>query len=405
MDNYNGQQQNIDDGENNNINHALELELEEQAKRDFLEGIKLDSELRKCKLTPNNYNCNVCNKHFIKEDAYNTHRLKQPCISQQNRTNCSRCYLFFATRAELVSHILTPEHRNGITNYINSVMTSKTNNTGAAAGSNPNSTTRAANIPAKIVNQKNPADEKKRKIMNKLDILNSVDFALNDEERTQIRSIVENSLTKNISISKSASTSAAKPKIPSMPDNTIKITYATGDVDVFENVRISSNSIINSNMPPLNLTSQIPNNFNGVVNKLPANTGAASQLTNLQLGKEVSKEVNKEVSKEVSKEVIKEPTKYQMQVLQFLKKYQNDKDRKGAFLKLLMKSQKKHEDAFDGFTTLINRVSGITPEAKTDYISVIADFEGFLIGLAARGQKTYNDMDIYRLVSLINGAK
>ena len=396
MDNYSEHRQNIDDG-NSNISSELELQLEEQAKRDFLEGIKLDSELRKCKLTPNNYNCNVCNKHFIKEDAYNTHRLKQPCISQQNRTNCSRCYLFFATRAELVSHILTQEHRNGITNYINSVMTSKTNNTGGAAGSNPNSTTRAANIPPKIMNQKNPADEKKRKIMNKLDILNSVDFALNDEERTQIRSIVENSLTKNISISKSASTSATKPKIPSMPDNTIKITYATGDVDVFENVRISSNSIINSNMPPLNLTSQIPNNFNGVVNKLPANTGAAPPLTNSQLGKEVSKEV--------SKEVIKEPTKYQMQVLQFLKKYQNDKDRKGAFLKLLMKSQKKHEDAFDGFTTLINRVSGITPEAKTDYISVIADFEGFLIGLAARGQKTYNDMDIYRLVSLINGAK
>lgn len=350
-------------------------ELEEQAKRDFLDGIVLNMDSRRSINVHNIYTCETCNKKFPKEDTFNLHLLKQPCIPQQNRTNCIKCGLFFATRTDLVSHILTPEHRIGINNYINNAITSKSIN----KNNNISKTSNNVSNPTNVL-KKNPAEEKKKKILNKLDILNSVDFALNDEDRTQIRSIVENSVSKNISTNTNNTnkniTTSTNRNIPYIPENTIKITYASGDVDVFENVRISSNTIVNNNLPPLNNITTVNVNAN-------ANTNSEKKIDIPQ----------------------KEPTTYQKQVLQFLKKYQNNTDRKGAFLKLLMKSQKKHEDAFDGFTTLINRVSGISPEAKADYISVIADFEAFLIGLASRGQKTYNDMDIFHLVSLINGAK
>jgi len=210
--------------------------------------------------------------------------------------------------------------------------------------------------------------------MNKLDISIIYIHLLNDAERTQIREIVENSVTKNISINNSKNGIKNKYS-PQIPDNTIKITYSDGNTDTFENVKITSSNMTTSNMSSSNMTTS---------NMTTSNISLPQQ--NIPI-------------------VIKEPTTYQKQVLSFLKKCQNDADRKGAFLKLLMKSQKKHQDAFDGFTTLINRVSGISADAKADYISVIADFEAFLIGLAARGQKTYNDMEIFHLVSLINGAK
>lgn len=394
MDNLTGNNEHIINNESVN-NELINPELEEQAKRDFLDGIVLNMDSRKSINVHNIYTCDTCNKKFPKEDTFNLHLLKQPCILQQNRTNCTKCGLFFATRVELVSHILTPEHRIGINNYINNALTSKSTIKNNNISKSTNNVSNNISNPTTNVLKKNPIEEKKKKILNKLDILNSVDFALNDEERTQIRSIVENSVSKNISTNMSnscnsntknitTSTNRNIPRnIPYIPENTIKITYSSGDIDVFENVRISSNTIINNNLPPLNnISSAIPNT-----------TNSSSNITTTK---------NSEKQQEV---ILKEPTTYQKQVLQFLKKCQNDTDRKGAFLKLLMKSQKKHQDAFDGFTTLINRVSGITPEAKADYISVIADFEAFLIGLAARGQKTYNDMEIFHLVSLINGAK
>jgi hypothetical protein len=359
----------------NSNSNDCDIAAERMASEEFLESVQSVIESDNI---PKTYKCLVCNRAFKKETLYNEHLLTQTCISDNHRTNCIRCRIFFDTRTDLAAHILTPEHRVGITNYIKKTIEEKQKR---AQGK--------SNI--SVSGKTNSEETKKKRILNKLDILNSVDSALSDEEKQQIRNIVENS-----SSIKSKSVTAVP--IPTIPDNTIKIIYSNGHQEIFEGVKLSVNnkSYILTDLPKTSVAPVAP--IAPIVDPIAENVSKPFQriqASPIQVVGDISPSLM---------ETATVPSPYQKKVLQFLKLNAENPDRKGAFFKLLMKSQAKHEDAFVGFVKMVNRMSSISAEAKADYIAALADFEAFLIGLASRGQPKYNDMDIFHVVSLINSS-
>jgi len=58
--------------------------------------------------------CSYCDKQFKKQNLYDVHVLKQPCVLSVYRTNCIICNMIFKKREEYELHTLSDVHLNNI---------------------------------------------------------------------------------------------------------------------------------------------------------------------------------------------------------------------------------------------------------------------------------------------------
>ena len=68
---------------------------------------------------PDPRTCKYCNKKFKKQQQFDEHSKKQPCLRPQFKTNCLVCDILMETRADYERHILGRDHFNRVAGLTN----------------------------------------------------------------------------------------------------------------------------------------------------------------------------------------------------------------------------------------------------------------------------------------------